>query len=170
MNSEHKPGGRTPSPLSQFDKKDLALAEDAIFVPSAQQKKAKHRFQEQWDGHTEPTAAQVVAMTGMTKVDRWWSTPGFKEWLIHGESLMARLNYLVELSLDTAEQILSDPDAPAAARAGMIKTILAYKHACEQKSISGGNSYESLPKEELLRLIKKNNESLQIIDVGEESE
>lgn len=176
--AEDKKKGKTPSPpaaLRVFDKKDLEAAREVVFVPSASQKKARHRFHEHWDGHTEPTMAQALQLTEMTKIEKWWPKPGFKEWFLRKESMNARLNYLVELSLDAAEAILMDDDEKNRPnQLAAMKVVLAYRSATQERMVED-DPYRALPSEELLRLIKKRNEDLNIIDVedvseGEESE
>lgn len=143
----------------KVDPKLEALAEEAIFIPSSSQKKAKYRFLEKWDGVTEPTAQLVMSLTGQTMVRRWWNQNGFREWLVNAESVVSKVNYLTSLALDRAEEVLLDEDAGASSHVNMIKVILGFKHVLEQKN-QGTNPYAHMSKEDLVKLIKKETTKL----------
>jgi len=154
-------GKQETSITIKVDPKLRALAEEAIFIPTASHKKAKHRFLEKWDGLSEPQCEKAVSWTRMTQMKKWWPQPGFIEWLSNQESMVAKINYLSELALDTAEEVLLDPDSGAGAKVNMIKVILGFKHVMEMQKAE--STYAELSEEDLIKLIKQKTQLLQPI-------
>ena len=163
-------GGRKETRITiQVDPKLKALAEQAIFIPTASHKKAKHRFLEKWDGVADPTCNQAISWTRMTMMTRWWSQPGFLDWLTNQESMTSRINYLSEIALDAAEEILLDPEAGAVARGNMIKVVLGFKHVMESQTRD--SAYADLSQADLIKLIKQKQQLLQpVIDAEADDE
>ena len=162
-------GGKKPSDIQlKINPKLQALAESSLFVPKSSQKKAKHLILDKWDGVTEMTCDRAVSICGNTSIRKWWSEPGFREWLFNEDSMRARINYLTELSLDSAEDILIDPEAPPAAKVNMIKVVLAFRHVMEQATPTGPN-FENMDKQQLLNLIREKVKQIApIIDAEQE--
>jgi hypothetical protein len=167
--TDTKKMGKTPHGMPKLNQQAIRAAEEAIFTPSVEQKKIKHLFLEQWDGLAEPTCEMVASITGSPKVRKWWSNEQFRGWLTNQESTLGRLNYLVELALDTAEEILIDPECAPAARVNMIKTLLAYRHAVDSKQQTQ-NPYLAMPREQLVKLIEQKSKEFSIDETVIEGE
>lgn len=101
--------------------------QDILFIPNPSQRRVKARFwsrYESWNSVPEDiTAAAVAQVTNEPAISRWWATPGFKEWFRNEDETRERLEYLFQVALDAAEEILLDPNAQASAKVNMIKTI-----------------------------------------------
>lgn len=70
------------------------------------------------------TLTQVQEITGSSTVQKWWSVPGFTDWLLDKDENRAKLEYLFALALDAAEQVLMNTDPKAqASRVSMIKVL-----------------------------------------------
>ena len=151
------------------DAEATALAE-VVFIPTAQQKKAKHMLQAKWGRHDAPEVTDVVRLTRMQKVKKWWIEPGFVEWLLGEDSMMGRLNYLVDVALDTAENILTDEEANQSAKVNMVKTVLAYKEAIEKRIQEQANHNDGKSRAELIKLVKEKTKQLgPVLDAEEET-
>jgi hypothetical protein len=57
------------------------------------------------------------------RLRKWWDIPGFSQWMQNKSEFKQRLEDLVQLSLDTAEDIISNEAMPPAARVNMIKLV-----------------------------------------------
>jgi hypothetical protein len=73
------------------------------------------------------TAANVQKIIPDSRLPRWWSMYGFREWFLNEDEFKQRLEYIAHLALDTLEQILTDPDANHSARVNAAK--LAFEAA-----------------------------------------
>lgn len=114
---------------SSPSEKIAQIAEDITFLPSPEQRKTKASF---WALYQENPLVEVASvsiqlatqLTGDSRIQRWWGIPGFREWFTNKEEFRQRLEYLANLALDTAEQVLADPKANASARVNMAKLII----------------------------------------------
>lgn len=106
------------------------LAEDLVFIPSPAQRKAKAKF---WmavkdNPSVDPnniSASQAESIINNQSVRKWWAQPGFKEWFKGKEEFRERLEYLCQVGLDTAEEILLIDDPKAVnAKVSLIKVLL----------------------------------------------
>lgn len=113
------------------------LVGDLTFLPSPEQRKTKSAY---WtlradsplnsDQITLPEAQQV---TGEGRLRKWWSLPGFPEWFANREEFRQRVEYLANLALDTAEEILLDRNINANARVQMAKLVIEAANRMPQK-------------------------------------
>lgn len=124
-----------------------ALAEEVgiiNFTPSSDQRKMKARFWAQVEN--SPFGPNVVNLgpeeiarkTKCSALVNWWKKPGFKDWFLNNNEHRERLEYLFDLALNAAEDILLNTDPKAqAARVNMVKTIseLASKMPNKQQTI-----------------------------------
>ena len=111
---------------------DIAATE-LTYLPSPEQRKAKSAFWARWSENPlcEPqdiSLALAARFTGSDRrLDRWWSQPGFREWFINQDEFRQRLEYLANLALDQAEEILAAPmeiKGIAGAKVNAMKLIL----------------------------------------------
>lgn len=114
--------------LTDKDNKTLTgIAEDLVFLPSPKHRQVKSKFWTRYDSlNIDPdqiSAAAVVDITGEPAVSRWWHVPGFKAWFLNEDEARERLEYLYMLALDSAEEVLLNPEAQANAKVQMVKVI-----------------------------------------------
>jgi len=121
MSDDNKPGKKLSSP----DIKILAESrQDLVFLPSPAHRRAKSKFWARYSGlGATPGKAEVAALTGESGINRWWGLAGFKEWFLNQDETRERLEYLYQVALDAAEQILLDPEANPSARVNMVKVV-----------------------------------------------
>jgi hypothetical protein len=142
--------------ISSKDTRTIAtVVADLTFTPSNNQMKLKAGFYASWAGMTQPTEGDISSITGSQSIQKWWSDPSFKSWFLNKDQTLAKMAYLKDLALSTAEQILLDPDQPAAARVNMIKVVLAYDAAISEKQMSvAGKSIKATSTAELLKRLE----------------
>jgi hypothetical protein len=65
------------------------------------------------------------AIPGLEDIpSKWWENSKFVAWFDNREEFKQRLDYLAQLALDSAEEILRNQDAPPQARVAMAKLVL----------------------------------------------
>ena len=120
---------------------NLALSE-LTFLPSPEHRKIKSAF---WavadetqlvDPSQEVELSTALRFTADNRLQRWWALPGFREWFANREEFRQRVEYLANLALDTAEEILLDKKANAAARANMVKLMVEVANKMPPRQIS----------------------------------
>lgn len=108
----------------------LALAVDDItFLPSPEQRKAKAAF---WAAYTDNPVLDLETISSEearryaadTRVYKWWPIPGFRDWFLNKDEFRQRLEYLANIALDAAEEILLNPTAHPSARTNMAKLVI----------------------------------------------
>lgn len=116
------------------------LADKVIFSPTARQRQVKAKFWTRFQPgpFSQPgslSMAEVQRITGASSLKEWWPKPGFQEWFMNREESREKLEYLFMKALDTAEELLDDPNAQASAKVNMIKVIagLADKYPSKQQ-------------------------------------
>lgn len=116
--------------LSTATGRILQAASDLDFIPNPRQRMLKARFlTETRDYPTvdtyEVSCAEALRVTGDQRLTRWWKSPGFKDWFRGKNEYSTRVEYLCQLSLDTAEQILLTDDPRATnAKVALIKALM----------------------------------------------
>jgi ABC-type uncharacterized transport system permease subunit len=142
--------------ISNKDAKTIAVVvADLTFAPSHNQMKLKASFYAHWAGMSQPTEGDISLLTGSRSIQKWWSDPSFKDWFLNKDQTIARLAYLKDLALETAEKILLDPDANAASKVNMIKNILLYEAAISEKQVAiASKSIKATSTNELLKRLE----------------
>lgn len=121
--------GRRPGPGSKLE----GILEEVVFIPTPAMRKAKAAFvaaaednpillQTSSEGGTSLAAVQSVV--GDSRLTKWWSTPGFRDWFNNKDEFRQRVEYLANLSLDTIEDILLDGDANPSSRMTAAKLMM----------------------------------------------
>lgn len=107
---------------------DLAVTE-LTYLPTPEQRKAKSAFWARF--HENPICDPqdisinvALKIGGDGRLSKWWSEPGFKEWFRNADEFRQRLEYLVNLSLDTLEHVLVDPKAQGSAKVNAAKLLM----------------------------------------------
>lgn len=116
--------GRTSIPEQVAD-----LLTEMTYIPSPEQRRIKANF---WSAHSDSplaadsdiTASYAIQLVGDARIQKWWSLPGFQAWFRNADEYRQRLEYLAQLALDAAEDILLDRDASPAARVHMAKLVI----------------------------------------------
>lgn len=144
------------------------VIESVVFTPSPIQRKAKAAFWYKWNEHPFGDPADITAHTasdyaGYSQVREWWADSRFKEWFLNRDEFRQRVEYLANLALDTAEEILLDPDASAGARVSMVKLAAELASKMPQKGFREmllDESIQKMNKEELEKFILDNTKRL----------
>lgn len=103
---------------------------ELTFCPSPEHRKVKSAFwaiadETQLVDHSQGIElATALRFTADNRLSRWWPLPGFREWFSNKDEYRQRLEYLANLALDTAEEILIDKKAHPSARANMVKLVI----------------------------------------------
>lgn len=124
-------------------KKLEAVLIEIVFAPDAAQRQAKAAF---WVSLREApladpdsiTLALALDVVRDTRLNKWWRIPGFKEWFANNDEWRQRIEYLTALALDSAEDILLDPNPKSAgAKVRLIEVLarLANKEPARAKEV-----------------------------------
>lgn len=125
---------------------------EPFFEPSVAQRRAKANFWTAWqdDPTLDPelmTADTAARLSGNRTVRRWWGEPGFKPWFMNKDEQRQRLEYLFELSMDAAEDILTNADPKAqGARVQLIKHMSELANKMPSKSGGLGAGLDGMVK------------------------
>lgn len=103
--------------------------DDLLFKPSDAQIRAKSAFWSRFYDNpicdpqslTLTVASQFV---GDSRIERWWSTPGFREWFSNTNEFRERLEMLAYKSLTRLEQIIDSPTTNPNAQVNAIKLLM----------------------------------------------
>lgn len=114
---------------SLIEAKDaLEQMDDLLFQPSPMHQTLKAQFWARFEpspladehGITLPL---VQSLVNDSRLKRYWSMPGFREWFTNKDENRERLEYLWMVGLDTAEQLLRDPLVQSGPKVNLIKLI-----------------------------------------------
>lgn len=147
------------------------VVSELTYIPTPEQRRVKSAFWARFSDNpigevgAGLTIATVARIVDDSRIPRWWSSPGFKQWFSNENEFRDRLEYLSHKILDTLEEILVDPRGNASARVGAAKLILeaARKMPSKQqevKYIDAGIS--GMTKQQLTDYIKNNTKLLPI--------
>ena len=148
---------------------DSAAPADILWRPTEAQVRVKSKFWSKWAVSPmlhgkEPSKDLIRQLTSSVKVDEWWERPGFKEWFLNSTSNDDRLQWLVHLALNAAQDLLlSDDSRNSTARAAMIRLVLDLATrgstgpaGTKQAAKSPIDSVAELSKEQLVELVNAN--------------
>jgi hypothetical protein len=114
------------------------------------------------------TLAAIQQICPDTRVKRWWSIPGFREWFCNKHEWRQRVEYLVNRGLDAIEDVLSDPEAAPSARVKAFEVLakLSNKEPARVKEVRFADSQiEKMSKEQLEAFIER-----EVAQIGELSD
>lgn len=106
------------------------LANDLTYLPNYEQRKVKSAFWTRFSENPicEPrdiTVSVVSRFVNDSRMEGWWSTPGFKEWFRNQEEFRERVESMAHLALDTLMSILITEDPKmSTARVNAAKLLL----------------------------------------------
>lgn len=114
------------------------VMDDLIFAPNGDQRAVKAAFWAKYASNPltdidKITAGIVQKIIPDSRLARWWSMYGFKEWFLNEDEFRQRIEYIAHLGLDALESILTDPDANASARVNAAKLALEAANKMPQK-------------------------------------
>jgi len=100
-------------------------------------------------------------------IQKWWPVQGFREWFLNVDEQRQKLEYLFDLALDAARDIITNDDPKTqSARVQMIKSVAELANKLPQRNLpqSGGMSkiIEGMDKAELALLLEKNGVKLDL--------
>ena len=142
-----------------------SVAAEIIFQPTEPQRKLKASLLAKLADNplydlASISVAEVQEVTGNTSVQKWWSLPGFKEWLTDKDENRAKLEYLFAMALEAAEQILMNTDPKAqGSRVAMIKTLaelagkMPSKQSVQSNKASEIAAVQSMDRTQLLEFL-----------------
>lgn len=149
---------------------NLNAVEELAFEPSDAQRVVKSQFWAKFydDPRTTRDSVNLTHALDYTqdgRLTRWWKMPGFADWFCNKEEWRQRQEYLVMLAQETAEKILKDPRAPAAAKVNLIKFLTesigrAEARTKEVKMLDA--SINSMNPEQLAEYIKANTKKIAV--------
>lgn len=122
-----------------------AAAQDVTFLPTPDMRRAKAAF---WasladhplgDGNEVFTLAAAKELGADSRLSRWWAVPGFADWWQNKQEFKQRLEYLAQLSLDSLEEVLSNPDASSAAKINAAKLVMEAANKMPKKTQTEDN-------------------------------
>jgi hypothetical protein len=114
---------------SKAEQQFSAIVASVQFHPTPEQRDAKSAF---WLAvQSNPvvdlahiTMAGIIHMTGQSKVEKWWSQPGFQEWFTNREEFRMKLESATHMAIGVLMEIMGNPDANAAARVAAAKMVI----------------------------------------------
>lgn len=132
------------------------------FRPTEAQKRAKAALMaalsDPMNSLIDPkTIGMTLAMrlTGVQTLNHWWQQPGFQAWFLNKEETKQKIKYLTDKALETAVQILDDPDPRTAnAKVAILRTLMQYEAAEVQTKTN--TRFDSMDMQQLRGFLKQN--------------
>lgn len=132
------------------------------FRPTEAQKRAKAALMaalsDPMNSLIDPkTISMTLAMrlTGVQTLNHWWQQPGFQAWFLNKEETKQKIKYLTDKALETAVQILDDPDPRTAnAKVAILRTLMQYEAAEVQTKTN--TRFDSMDMQQLRGFLKQN--------------
>lgn len=132
------------------------------FRPTEAQKRAKAALMaalsDPMNSLLDPkTIGMTLAMrlTGIQTLNTWWHQPGFQNWFLNKEETKQKIKYLTDKALETAVQILDDPDPRTAnAKVAILRTLMQYEAAEVQTKTN--TRFDSMDMQQLRGFLKQN--------------
>lgn len=142
------------------------IACDLTYIPSDDERRVKASF---WKRFTDtpicnPNAITLAAAQSLlndSRLDRWWSKPGFKEWFANQEEWRERAEYIAQLALGVFENLLTDPATQAATKYAAARDAL--KLTGKFQPTGDGKSTDEMTPAELRHLIRQNSDLIKQI-------
>ena len=97
----------------------------------------------------------AIRLTGVQTLNHWWQQPGFQAWFLNKEETKQKIKYLTDKALETAVQILDDPDPRTAnAKVAILRTLMQYEAAEVQTKTN--TRFDSMDMQQLRGFLKQN--------------
>ena len=132
------------------------------FRPTEAQKRAKAALMaalaDPMNSLLDPKAIGMtlaMRLTGVQTLNHWWNQPGFQAWFLNKEETKQKIKYLTDKALETAVQILDDPDPRTAnAKVAILRTLMQYEAAEVQTKTN--TRFDSMDMQQLRGFLKQN--------------
>lgn len=115
------------------------IANELTYLPSAEQRRIKSAFWAKFLDNPlcEPSdiSLSIVAQfVGDSRIQRWWSVAGFREWFCNRDEFRQRIENLAYKCLERMESLLDDPNTNANAVVNTMKLIMEMGKKMPSKS------------------------------------
>lgn len=105
------------------------VSNELTYLPSPEQRKSKSSFWVRFNDNPICEPQDISLQLALQFVDdsrlsKWWSQDGFKEWFRNRDEFRQRIEYLAHLSLDTLESVLIDPMSQSSAKVNAAKLLM----------------------------------------------
>jgi len=116
-------------PLDKPADADISkLADSVIFSPTALHRKWKIKFWAKYVPNpltdvSDITIYDIDEIIRDSRISKFLGQPGFREWFLNTDENREKLEYLFQISLSVAEEILLDTESNASAKVNMIKVL-----------------------------------------------
>lgn len=172
MSRQSSNGGKPPQ-----TERVAQVIDDLIFAPTPDQRSVKAAFWAKYANAplmdtSKITAAYVHKLIPDSRLPRWWSLYGFKEWFLNEDEFRQRIEYIAHLALDAMEAILTDPDANHSARVNAAKLALEAANKMPQKwqkTLYLDDSIQKMDQAQLEQFIRQKSMGMIEQPVNEES-
>ena len=99
--------------------------------------------------------ATAIRLTNIQTLTAWWNQPGFRDWFLNKEEIKQKIKYLTDKALESAVQILDDPDPrSSSAKVNILKILLQYETAEVQTKTN--TRFDSMDMQQLRGFLKQN--------------
>lgn len=152
------------------------LTDELIYHPTGEQRRAKatfwHRFHSADIPPCEPqditlAIAENLVSSG-SRLERWWSDPGFAAWFRNAEEFRERVEFLTHLALDAITDVLISEDPKmSSAKVNAAKLMLEVGRKMPKKEDTGrflDDRIGTMTRKELEDYIAKNRKLLEPLD------
>lgn len=119
------------------------------------------------------TPEDIIKLTNERRVRKWWSEPGFREWLMNQDEFRQRLEYHAHLALDRLEAILMDDDAHASAQVQAAKLIIEAANKMPPRvtrEVYADERIQTMDRRQLEEYIRRNMTVIPIADPAKKSQ
>jgi hypothetical protein len=122
--------GGVPMSDNKITQNLVEASAEQVFNPTPSMRKCKAKLLVALEGNPSAsletiTLQHALQLTKVTTLEKWWIKPGFKDWLRNAEEFKSSLEYLCNLGMETAEDILTADDARSVnAKVSLIKILL----------------------------------------------
>lgn len=156
------------------------VTSELTFLPSQEQQKAKSAFWSRFNENPLCDPSQVSLSIALqfvndSRLTRWWSLMGFREWFCNHNEFRDRLEYLSHKILDSLERIIEAPfsEANAGAKVNAAKLIMeaAKKMPSKQsKEVFMDERVSQMDKKQLQEFIRKQMATLPAVSSSSDIE
>lgn len=148
---------------SRTDKAVESFLGEVAFFPTTEMRNIKSRLILALEDNPitsieELTCANAVHLTREGKIQKWWTTPGFKEWLTNTEEFREKLETSKTEMVDLLRELAMDPALGERSRIQAAKILLetATKYESTKKEEQFADSQiQKMSEEQLKQYIEK---------------
>lgn len=152
---------------------ELVESNELTYIPTAQQRMLKSAFQTRiqespLEDMKNVSLPQIQKYVYDSRLPKWWSQPGFREWFTNREEFRERVESLAHLALDTLQKILLDEDSKSmSARVNAAKILMEIGKKMPPKGgireIYIDDKVSKMGRAELEEFLRRNSEPAQLV-------